>query len=82
MKICIDPGHGGSDPGAVGTTPFVLEEKAFNLNVGLLLEDELESQGHSVVMTRRMDRTLGLAPRARLRRAIRVSELFGHISER
>ena len=64
MKFCIDPGHGGSDPGAVGREPVVLEEKLVNLLVSQFLEEELEQLGHWVVMTRRRDRTLGLAPRA------------------
>ena len=64
MKICIDPGHGGKDPGAVGTSPFRPEEKAFTLRLALLLEEKLESLGHWVVMTRRKDRFLELKSRA------------------
>ena len=64
MKICIDPGHGGGDPGAVGTQPFQLEEKDFNLSLALLLEEELESRGHWTIMTRRRDRSLSRAARA------------------
>ena len=64
MKICIDAGHGGDDPGGIGTDPFRLEEKEFNLNLALLLEGELEFRGHWVVMTRRQDRTLSLPARA------------------
>ncbi len=64
MKICIDSGHGGGDPGAVGTQPFRLEEKDFNLSLALLLEEELEARGHWTIMTRRRDRTVSLPSRA------------------
>ena len=64
MKVCIDSGHGGSDPGAIGRKPFRLEEKKFNLSLAELLEQELEERGHWVVMTRRQDRTLSLRARA------------------
>ncbi len=62
--MCIDPGHGGKEPGAVGTSPFRLEEKEFNLKLSLLLEEKLKALGHWVVMTRRKDRFLRLSSRA------------------
>lgn len=64
MKICIDAGHGGYDPGAVGKKPVRLEEKVFNLQLAILLEQELEQSGHWVVMTRRIDRNLALIARS------------------
>lgn len=71
MKICIDPGHGGADPGAIGTAPAAASEPAltlkecdFTLDVALLLEEELARRGHSVLLTRRRDRSLQLATRA------------------
>jgi N-acetylmuramoyl-L-alanine amidase len=64
MKICIDAGHGGADPGAIGTQPFRLEEKDFNLRLALLLEEELEARGHWTIVTRRQDRSLSLPARA------------------
>ncbi len=63
-KICIDPGHGGKDTGAVGTSPFLLEEKEFNLILALLLEQKLETLGHRVILTRGKDRYLSLISRA------------------
>jgi len=66
MKICIDPGHGGGDSGAIGTQPFKLEEKDFNLSLASLLEEELEARGHWTIMTRRRDRSLSLPARANL----------------
>lgn len=54
MKICIDPGHGGSQPGAVGYTGTL--EKDITLAVSLKLRDILKAQGCEVIMTRETDR--------------------------
>lgn len=51
--ICIDAGHGGSDPGGIG--PTGTEEKANTLAVTLLLRDKLERNGAKVVLTRESD---------------------------
>lgn len=51
-KICIDPGHGGTDPGAVNGAA---REKDIVLDVGLKLKALLEKAGHKVVMTREHD---------------------------
>jgi len=56
QKICLDPGHGGSDPGAVyddGT--IYLEEADINLDVAYGLKALLEGDGGEVVMTRTDD---------------------------
>ena len=50
--IFINPGHGGTDTGAV-SGPFV--EKTLNLTVGLYLRDILRSMGYGVYMTREAD---------------------------
>ena len=51
--IAIDPGHGGSDSGAVANG---LREKDLTLEVSLALKEELESyDGVTVVMTRSTD---------------------------
>ena len=57
MKICIDPGHGGFDPGAIG--PSGLCESDVVLSIGLKLREKLKLQGINVVMTRDTDTALG-----------------------
>ena len=64
MRICLDPGHGGRDPGAIGTVPFKLEEKEVNLSIANYLEEKLESLIHWVAMTRRRDVFVGPETRA------------------
>ncbi|QIR41926.1 N-acetylmuramoyl-L-alanine amidase (plasmid) [Tolypothrix sp. PCC 7910] len=66
MKICIDPGHGGTDPGAIGKEPFILNEKDVTLSISLFLKKELEEKGHTVILTRDKDVTVSLADRARI----------------
>jgi len=52
-RICIDPGHGGYDPGAVG--PSGVKEKDINLAVAKLLADKLRNVGKEVILTRAGD---------------------------
>lgn len=66
--IVIDPGHGGLDPGAVGSTSHILE-KEVTLRMGLALRDQLEATGrHRVIMTRDDDRTVRLCDRLQIAR--------------
>lgn len=51
--ICIDPGHGGPESGAVNGS---LKEKDVNLKIALKLARLLEADGHKVVLTRDSDR--------------------------
>ncbi|HAK73303.1 MAG TPA: N-acetylmuramoyl-L-alanine amidase [Sporomusaceae bacterium] len=51
--ICIDPGHGGNDSGAIGPTGTA--EKDNNLAIALLLCDKLEKNGATVILTRGTD---------------------------
>jgi N-acetylmuramoyl-L-alanine amidase len=60
--IVIDPGHGGSDPGAVANG---LQEKEIVLDVSLRLETKLKAAGANVVMTRRSDWYPSLGDRVR-----------------
>ena len=54
--ICIDAGHGGSDPGKVGN-PDILE-KDINLSLALKLQKVLEKNNFKVYMTRNGDYNL------------------------
>ncbi|MFZ5825790.1 MAG: N-acetylmuramoyl-L-alanine amidase family protein [Bacillota bacterium] len=66
LRLCIDPGHGGSDTGAVGNG---LVEKDLNLDIGYWhLRPRLESDGRidRVWMTRTGDYDVSLAYRADL----------------
>lgn len=62
--ICIDPGHGGSDPGAIGRlNKKEVYEKDITLSIALPLRDLLSSAGARVVMTRTKDKDV-FAPHA------------------
>lgn len=52
-KVCIDAGHGGNEPGAVG--PNGTKEKDVTLQIALLARDALQRCGIEVVMTRNSD---------------------------
>lgn len=52
--ILLDPGHGGSDPGASG--PAGVREKDVNFGVAQKVEKILKDAGAKVIMTRNSDR--------------------------
>ncbi|MBN2358750.1 MAG: N-acetylmuramoyl-L-alanine amidase [Deltaproteobacteria bacterium] len=61
--IVLDPGHGGSDPGAIG--PTGLREKDVTLKLAKRIAEKLRKElGVDVVMTRETDRDLSLEQRA------------------
>lgn len=62
-KVFIDPGHGGSDPGAVG---HGLKESEIVLNIAKKLGSLLTSTGIAVKYSRESDVYVDLAERARL----------------
>lgn len=59
--LCIDPGHGGSETGAMG--PSGVKESTVNLAIALKLRDQLEAAGARVVMTRTGDESVSLSDR-------------------
>jgi N-acetylmuramoyl-L-alanine amidase len=63
--ICLDPGHGGSDPGfQVGSK----DEKKYTLLLAQEVRDQLNRAGFRVVLTRNSDTTVKLPVRAAIAR--------------
>lgn len=62
MKVCIDPGHGGSDSGA---TDNGIKESALVLSIGRRVRDLLEPH-LEVLMTRDRDHFVSLSERCRM----------------
>lgn len=62
VKVFIDPGHGGTDPGAVGNG---LREKDLTLQIGTRIKNILtqEYDNVSVLMSRTGDQTVSLTER-------------------
>ena len=58
--VCIDAGHGGTDPGAVG---WGLQEKNINLDVTNRLMALMKNAGWQVKLTRSNDSTVSLSSR-------------------
>ncbi len=60
--IVIDPGHGGSDPGAVGND---IKEKDYTLAISKYMYDRFKELGVPVSMTRTADTTLSPSERTK-----------------
>lgn len=64
MKIiCIDPGHGGIQPGAAYGGRL---EKDATLSISMRLRDKLEASGYRVIMTRETDIDVSLKRRCEI----------------
>ena len=63
--VVIDPGHGGSEEGAVNETLGLLE-KDLVLDLATRLQETLEEAGFKVVLTRFDDRLVSLSDRSRI----------------
>lgn len=65
--IFLDPGHGGTDSGALGyLNGKAYKESDLNLKVSFKIRNLLEKQGYTVIMSRESDKTVGLYDRPRL----------------
>lgn len=62
--IVIDPGHGGFDPGAIGSGGLM--EKDVNLSMALLVRDLLVKEGYDVLLTRDKDVFISLMERVNI----------------
>lgn len=63
LKIVLDAGHGGSDPGAIGNG---LKEKDVNLLLAMKTGANLEARGAKVLYTRATDIFITLEERAKI----------------
>ncbi len=73
IRIMLDPGHGGIDPGAIGEEG--LQEKDVVLEIARKVRDLLQAEGYEVFLTRTGDRFVSLKKRARQANRSRV-DLF------
>ena len=66
LKVCIDAGHGGKDPGAVnGSKHEAVAALAIAKKVGFLLKN----RGHQIKYTRSSDKFVELADRCKISNA-------------
>ncbi len=69
--IMIDPGHGGTDPGAIGK--MGTKEKDITLDIAKRLKERLQKYGNfNVLMTRDDDSTLALNRRVEIAKSARA----------
>lgn len=64
VKIVVDPGHGGRDPGALPKFSGQAAEKVINLDIAKRLATQLQNRGATVIMTRTGDTFPSLEQRA------------------
>ena len=73
--ITLDPGHGGSDPGAIGASG--LKEKQITLEISMRVKELLEKEGAKVFMTRTTDKDVyapNASDRVELQARVNVAE--------
>lgn len=73
MRVMIDAGHGGDDPGAIGHGGIL--EKDYTLAQALVAEGIFFAFGLEPVLTRKRDRTVGNSLRAEMANDIKA-DLF------
>ncbi|MBX9573732.1 MAG: N-acetylmuramoyl-L-alanine amidase [Candidatus Obscuribacterales bacterium] len=61
LTICVDPGHGGKEPGAIACSG--VKEATLNYALGKQFQNALEALGAKVIMTRTAEQYAGLQER-------------------
>ena len=74
MKIGLDAGHGGSDPGAISATGIL--EKDINLRIVKALQKKLEQKGAIVVLSRTDDSSMKMPERKKVFRDANIDLLL------
>ncbi|MDE4542250.1 N-acetylmuramoyl-L-alanine amidase [Thermoanaerobacterium sp. R66] len=69
MIVCIDPGHGGTDPGGCSNG---LREKDLTLDISLRLNNLLKNYEVDIILTRDKDIDVGLLQRANMANSANV----------
>ncbi|MGM0437505.1 MAG: N-acetylmuramoyl-L-alanine amidase family protein [Bacillota bacterium] len=65
-KVCIDPGHGGKDPGATGGTEPQIKESRIVFAISCILAQKLINNGYNPYLTRRGVEYIDLNKRAKI----------------
>lgn len=68
--VLIDPGHGGTDSGALNKVNPSIKEKDYTLDTSLATAEYLRNSGINVVLTRQTDKTLSLTERSSMSNAL------------
>ncbi|MBS2010464.1 MAG: N-acetylmuramoyl-L-alanine amidase [Cyanobacteria bacterium SZAS TMP-1] len=74
LTVCLDPGHGGAELGAIG--PSGVREAEINLAIALKVKAQLQKEGATVYMTREDDTDVSLDDRVAMAKARGVDLLI------
>ncbi|CAN5272902.1 N-acetylmuramoyl-L-alanine amidase [soil metagenome] len=74
LSICVDPGHGGKETGAIGCSG--IKEANINLGIAMKLKTLLENAGAKVTMTRVSDKEVSLDERVEIANKAQVDVLL------
>lgn len=64
LRVCLDPGHGGQETGAIGCSG--IKEATLNFGIAKRVERLLQQQGAEVITTRQSDVDVGLNERVQI----------------